>query len=592
MILKTYNNYTIKSNKSKNINIEKEFESDNYLIQTLKRTSKFKNDKKLSEYQKGLQELLIYIFKTIKFNNNPKIKPIHEENEEFLKPYKYLSKLFESQTEEILKDLIVKYTQRGYHIPKFSYKNNIFKINPLIEENSEKMRLMLIEDMRQKKNILGPKTMSFLNKLFYLVKILISKDQTSIKKYSKLLNKKEPVTSKESIEELKKDIENLINLTKKLKINKIGTTPVKRRSSYLSKTPYANNFKITNTKIESKDDLLSINKNINNDNINNNGILSTEDSSSGINNLKERNTLNFFSMRLTNIGQSNKIISSLYSINKINPSDNTENVKTENKINKKSFLIKKGKPIINLKMKSFFPKEKKSERIKTPKESDNEEEKAKHERKNTYSDLGKYITQAKGNKSFQSDKNNYFLGLKKNNPTIKRNDFLSQKNNNKFFVHSFDSIKYNYIKRKSEKKNTFSRNEKNSSELNEIKEGRTEKLKEYRSKFLWNAYRNIRKGKYEKVENFMRKYLNDIKDINSKEQEKIMNYYSYKNLKNNLLELNLKVNQDKTRRKVEKIYSNIHILKRITPALISLKEKENNIDRLEKLYTSGMNKYD
>ena len=128
--------------------------------------------------------------------------------------------------------------------------------------------------------------------------------------------------------------------------------------------------------------------------------------------------------------------------------------------------------------------------------------------------------------------------------------------------------------------------------MNEIKEGRTEKLKEYRSKFLWNAYRNIRKGKYEKVENFMRKYLNDIKDLNSKEQEKIMNYYSYKNLKNNLLELNLKVNQDKTRRKVEKIYSNIHILKRITPALISLKEKENNIDRLEKLYTSGMNKYD
>ena len=128
--------------------------------------------------------------------------------------------------------------------------------------------------------------------------------------------------------------------------------------------------------------------------------------------------------------------------------------------------------------------------------------------------------------------------------------------------------------------------------MNEIKEGGTEKLKEYRSKFLWNAYRNIRKGKYEKVENFMRKYLNDIKDINSKEQEKIMNYYSYKNLKNNLLELNLKVNQDKTRRKVEKIYSNIHILKRITPALISLKEKENNIDRLEKLYTSGMNKYD
>jgi hypothetical protein len=53
----------------------------------------------------------------------------------------------------------------------------------------------------------------------------------------------------------------------------------------------------------------------------------------------------------------------------------------------------------------------------------------------------------------------------------------------------------------------------------------------------------------------------------------------------------MKVSEDKTRKKVEKIYSNIHILKRITPTLINMKEKENNLDRLEKIFSSGANKY-
>ena len=129
----------------------------------------------------------------------PKIKVLSEENEEFLKPYKFLSKTFEAQTEQVLHDLIVKYTQRGYRIPKFSYKNNIFKINTLIEENSEKLRLMLMEELKTKQNIIGPKNINYLNKLFYILQILTSKDQNAIKKYTKLLNNKEPLPKKEGV---------------------------------------------------------------------------------------------------------------------------------------------------------------------------------------------------------------------------------------------------------------------------------------------------------------------------------------------------------------------------------------------------------
>ena len=592
MILKSYNNIK-QSKKPKNINIEKQFESDNYLIQTLKRTSKFQNDKKLQEYERGLYESLKNIYKSILFRNNPKLNMLYEENEEFLKSYKYLSEAFEAQTEQVLKELIIKYTQRGYKIPKFSYKNNIFKINALIEENSEKLRMMLMEELKRKENIIGPRTLSYLNKLFYLVKILVTKDQNLKVKYSKLLNKKEPFKETESIEQLKKDIENLINLTNELKVNKIGNITFKRKSSYLTKIPQLNNFKITNSKNASKDDLIKLNSNninINNDltnNNNNNVILSTEESSSGIN-IKERNPFSFSSMRLTTYGgQSNKLVSSLYSKNKLVPFENMENT---NKNIKKNNFLKKAKPVINLKMKSTFYKQKSyNKRIRTAnkkeKEKLKEEDNYPNTRKTTSSDLRKYIKQAKGNKYYQSDKNNYSLGLKRN-----PNNFLSQKENNNAFGHSFDNT--NNLKKKIERKNTVSRNENFSSEFKEIKMGNTENLEEKKSKFLMNAYMKISRGNYVNVEDFMTKYLKQIKEVNKNERSKIMEHYNYKNLRNNLFELNLRVNEDTTRKKIERIYSNIHILKRVTPALISMKDKENNIDRLEKLYTSGVNKYD
>ena len=518
---------------------------------------------------------------------------LYEENEEFLKSYKYLSEAFEAQTEQVLKELIIKYTQRGYKIPKFSYKNNIFKINALIEENSEKLRMMLMEELKRKENIIGPRTLSYLNKLFYLVKILVTKDQNLKVKYSKLLNKKEPFKETESIEQLKKDIENLINLTNELKVNKIGNITFKRKSSYLTKIPQLNNFKITNSKNASKDDLIKLNANninINNDltnNNNNNVILSTEESSSGIN-IKERNPFSFSSMRLTTYGgQSNKLVSSLYSKNKLVPFENMENT---NKNIKKNNFLKKAKPVINLKMKSTFYKQKSyNKRIRTAnkkeKEKLKEEDNYPNTRKTSSSDLRKYIKQAKGNKYYQSDKNNYSLGLKRN-----PNNFLSQKENNNAFGHSFDNT--NNLKKKIERKNTVSRNENFSSEFKEIKMGNTENLEEKKSKFLMNAYMKISRGNYVNVEDFMTKYLKQIKEVNKNERSKIMEHYNYKNLRNNLFELNLRVNEDTTRKKIERIYSNIHILKRVTPALISMKDKENNIDRLEKLYTSGVNKYD
>ena len=130
----------------------------------------------------------------------------------------------------------------------------------------------------------------------------------------------------------------------------------------------------------------------------------------------------------------------------------------------------------------------------------------------------------------------------------------------------------------------------NISSSDTIKKVKTIEKEEEKTQFLWIAYKKIKKGKYESVEDIMNKYLKDIKEFGINDQNILMKHYNYKNLRNNLFELNMKVSDDNTRKKIEKIYSNIHILKRIKPVLNNMEEKEINIDRLEKIYTSGVNK--
>ena len=571
MIIKTYTNY-IKPDKTIEIDIEKEFENDNYLIQTLKRTSKFQNDKKLIQYENNLNNVLNLINQRIKLRNNPKTKLMHEENNEFLRQYKYLSETFEKQMEKVLEDLILIYTKKGYHIPKFSYKNNIFKINALIEANSEKLRLLLMEELRNKKNIIGPKTLMFLNKLNYLVKILITKDPNLVKKYNKLLNKNDPYINKESIEQIKIYIKNIIQLLKNVKINKIGSNKPKRKSSFLSKIPQLNNIRISNKKNSSKSDLININNN------NNNDILSTEGSLSAF---KKRNPNSFLSMRLSNYSiKPNKLINTINSRNDFITSKKIlyENKTEENTNinNKKKIFFQKSKPIINLKMKTIFSNISKA---KSRNEKILPEYKTQSDSKKTIcSDISKYIKQAKINNLYKSEKKIYTLGLRKTSENkIQNNDFPLSKKPSKYIEYSYD--------------NNISKNYNiNISSSDTIKKVKTIEKEEEKTQFLWNAYKKIKKGKYEIVEDIMNKYLKDIKEFDINDQNILMKHYNYKNLRNNLFELNMKVSDDSTRKKIEKIYSNIHILKRIKPVLNNMEEKEINIDRLEKIYTSGVNK--
>ena len=568
--------------------VEEEFENDNYLTQTIKRTKKFQNEKKLMKHQNNLKNILDLIHKKIKFGNNPKKKLIHKENDEFLKEYKYFSDKFEAKTEQILKDLIINYVNRGYRIPKFSYKNNIFKVNSLIEENAEKLKIMLLENLKNKQNIIGPKTLMFLYKLNYYIKKRTIKNRGLINQYYKLLKEKEAYVKELSVEKLKEEIQNMKNLVKTIKINKIGSVKTKRNTSYTPQIMYFNTYKFSHTKNSSKAVLTHISKD--NSNNNNDTILSTEENA---NVFIKRKHFSYSSMRLNKYSiRPQKLFDLKISNNQTISSKYTENItKTEHSnYNEEKICMKKSKPI-NLRMKSLNSTEKNNNigiKIASNKVKINDFK--SNTKKTTCSKIRKYIRPVETYNYYQSAKNNYFLGLKKIIDNKKGNEYSSQKKLNKYSKNFFTDIKKNYIfsEMLSENKTNISRNINISSDS--INKGKIEELVKKKSKFLNKAYITLKKGKYDSIQDIMYEYLKDIKKLDNKECNDLMNHFNYKNFRNNLIELNMKVSSNKIRKKIENIYSNTYILKRISTALNTIKQEEANMDRLEKIYTNRVNK--
>ena len=109
--------------------------------------------------------------------------------------------------------------------------------------------------------------------------------------------------------------------------------------------------------------------------------------------------------------------------------------------------------------------------------------------------------------------------------------------------------------------------------------------------YLKSAYKRLKKGNYENLEELIRKYLRDIKHLEQDKEDFMISHYNYKNLKSNLIELNGKIGLNNIGKKTERLYFNNHLSKRILPLLKSMKEKEMNINRFEKIISSGINKY-
>ena len=204
----------------KQIDVEKEYENDNYLIQTLKRTAKSKYNKDIIDLENNIKNLLKHIYHEIQLQSDPKVKKVKDENDLFQRDYKSISDNFQKSSKIIFKDIIAQYNLKGYKLPDITCEHNLFKINALIEENNNKLDYILREDKKNKKTDkdrnIAMKTLAYLKKLNILINILLSKEENKTKRLSRLSVPKFKVKKKknETIGELKNSINKLKLLIK------------------------------------------------------------------------------------------------------------------------------------------------------------------------------------------------------------------------------------------------------------------------------------------------------------------------------------------------------------------------------------------
>ena len=181
-LIKDFNK--IRAKKNKEVNLEKLFENDNYLVQTLKRTKRVLYENPSEEKEKNLNDTLKIINKDITLLKDPEIKEYNSENSLFKKKYTDFLKNSENTKNISFKDLMIHYQKSGYKIPNLDFDHNLFKINPLIEENSNKMTNYFVTQNNNEithKDLLNIKSLSYLNKLNNIVLKKVKKRKSVIK---------------------------------------------------------------------------------------------------------------------------------------------------------------------------------------------------------------------------------------------------------------------------------------------------------------------------------------------------------------------------------------------------------------------------
>ena len=193
-----------------------------------------------------------------KLLNDPIIKQINKENHIFQSDYNLLLERFQNNTLLIFQDLINLYKSKGYKIPSLDCSHNLFKVNPLLEENTNKIihYFLLQRTFKTKKEMLLIKSVVFLRKLIKL----LGKNSKNKKKNEKdnfIVATDNKTTDKNSeIENLKKNIRKIMKLIENCKIEEEKESKNKKCYSKV------NTLKITgkSSKVLSKINIISPNK--------------------------------------------------------------------------------------------------------------------------------------------------------------------------------------------------------------------------------------------------------------------------------------------------------------------------------------------
>ena len=266
---------------SKRVNLKEAYKSDLYLQKLLLDADhSYKRNKPVRVNRKKIIKILTIMKKDILFERDPTISRLKNENNIFKDKYKELKRKNNYVPEPNFNNLKDEYKKNGYKIPNISpEKNNLFKINPLIEENNTNLINGLRLNFIEKGNInIAFKSMNYLNRLYNLTEKLLEK----LKKKKKGIIKHDSFTFRNNIdnnnvtfnfdkskeEELLTSIKNLIKLIK-LEVEQFNKKHNKSYSSNqlnkIDKIDKKQNFKtsskINKFKLKKSEHIIKIEKN-------------------------------------------------------------------------------------------------------------------------------------------------------------------------------------------------------------------------------------------------------------------------------------------------------------------------------------------
>ena len=543
-------------NKKKlHINLKKKYEDDYNLIQVLSQTKEVRhNTTSLTKSTNTLKNLMMKTHDEQGQRNNKTVKALHLSNEAFKNEYNMFNKRKNKKdTKSIFKDLVKLYKSKGYRIPNFSInEHNLFKINPLLEANTDMISNGLIANQILKKNDESEKIINYLRKLGGIMsEKLINEDMKNDFKKIKIA-KFRNFNEEDSVEEIKKQIEILLNL---INTNALDKLDEPKKANYKSNSRQNS---IRSYKYKSSRRLISL-----------------------------TNKKNAFSRRNSRI--LNKIDNTLYDRRTSTESSLTSGSYYQKKRSQNKKISQKVLNILNFNINAHDKKSSKTPKdIKIPilnlnkiNQKNDENILELSSRKN----IDNIIFTPKKLK-FSSEKiNNIFINELKVLKTPRKNKMTWARKTIKGLEENLLPIPtYGGHRHLSTVKNYFNNDSSISDEYNNCTSPKKKLNYPYtsRNEFVDYAYNKLTKKGFDKCENYVKTYLNKVKGFS---EEKIQNFLKNiyaRNIKNNLDDLENKINDNDIFYKTERLYLSNHLIKRIFPTLQSMNEKDKIILKLEK----------
>ena len=533
------------------IDLEKQYEDDYKLMQVMSQTKEVRhNTTSLTKSTNTLKNLMIKIHDEQEQRNNKTGKALHLSNEAFKNEYNMFNKRKNKKdTKTVFKELVKLYKLKGYRIPNFSInEHNLFKINPLLEANTEAISNGFIANQILKKNNASEKTVNYLKKLGGLLSEKLTNE--NIKNDFKKINiaKFKNINEEDSVEELKKQIEILLNLINTNALDKLDEP----KKIFYKSNSRQNSFR--SYKYKSSKKLISL-------------------------------TNKKYTISRRNSPMSNKKVNKLYERKMSTESSVTSGSYYHKKKSQNRKISQKISNILNFNIN--IPGEKST---KTPKDikipilnlnkinKKNEENILELSSRNNNNITPKKI-------KFSSEKiNSIFINELKSLKTPRKNKITWTRKTIKEMEENLLPIPSNGRHRHLSTVKNFFNNDSSISDEYNISTSKRKSIYPYtsRNEFIDYTYNKLTKKGFDNCENYVKTYLNKVKGFND---EKINNFFKSiyeRNIKNNLDDLENKITENDIYYKTERLYLSNHLIKRIFPTLKSMNEKDKLILKLEK----------